>query len=48
MWEKYLGIFMTFNIYIFKDILLNFKISKISNCTQKFPIFFCHVLLVMF
>jgi hypothetical protein len=35
MWEKYFGIFMPLNIYIFKEILLNFKNSKISNCTKK-------------
>jgi hypothetical protein len=31
MWEKYFGIFMTLNIYVFKEILLNFTNSKISN-----------------
>jgi hypothetical protein len=43
---KYFGILMTLNIYIFKEILLNIKNLKISNCTKKFRT--CHVLAVMF
>jgi hypothetical protein len=46
MWEKYFDIFMTLNIYVFKEILLNFKNLKISNCTKKILNYFCHVLVV--
>jgi hypothetical protein len=35
MWEKYFGIFIILNIYVFKEILKNFKNLKISNCTKK-------------
>jgi hypothetical protein len=35
MWEKYFGIFMTLNIYVFKEMLLNVKNLKISDCTKK-------------
>jgi hypothetical protein len=38
MWEKYFGIFMTFNIYVFK-VILNFKNLKISNCTKNPKLF---------
>jgi hypothetical protein len=47
MWEKYFGIFMTLNIYIFKEIILNFKNSKFQTA-QKIPNYFCHVAVVMF
>jgi hypothetical protein len=39
MWEKYFGIFMTLNIYVFKGILLNFKNSKFSNCIKNPKLF---------
>jgi hypothetical protein len=39
MWEKYFGIFKTLNIYVFKEILLNFKNSKISKCTKNPKLF---------
>jgi hypothetical protein len=36
MWGKYFSIFMTLNIYVFKEILLNFKIQKFQTA-QKNP-----------
>jgi hypothetical protein len=45
MWEKYFDIFMTLNIYIFKEICLNFKNFKLH---KKIPNYFCNVLVVMF
>jgi hypothetical protein len=39
MWEKYFSIFMTLNIYVFKEILLSFKILKISNRTKNPKLF---------
>jgi hypothetical protein len=47
MWEKDFGIFMTLNIYIFKEILLNLKFQKLQT-VEKIPNYFCHVLVVMF
>jgi hypothetical protein len=40
MWEKYFGILMTLNIYVFKEIILNFKNLKISNYIKKFQTIF--------
>jgi hypothetical protein len=48
MWKKYFGIFMTLNIYVFKEILLKFKKFENFKLHKKIPNYFCHVAVVMF
>jgi hypothetical protein len=48
MWEKYFGIFVILNIYIFKEILLNFLKNQNFKLHKKIPNYFFHVLVVMF